>query len=164
MRLRGSARRLFMAEVVDLMGWGGQRFAERELGWDRKTIRKGQREWVSGQCAIDGRCHSGRKRAEEHFPQLFEDIDAIVSPTGQVDPTFKNSRVYTPITAKEVRHRLIYEKGNSPQSLIGERSLRTKLNGLGYRPERIKKCLPLKRIPQTDAIFDQVHRINAQAN
>jgi hypothetical protein len=40
--LKGSARRVFMARVADLVG--GQREATRELGWERKTIRKGQRE------------------------------------------------------------------------------------------------------------------------
>ncbi len=46
--LKGSARRLFMARAVKAMGKGGQRRAERELGWDRATIRKGVRELESG--------------------------------------------------------------------------------------------------------------------
>jgi hypothetical protein len=45
--LKGSARRLFMARAVKALGKGGQRKAERELGWDRKTIRKGMRELES---------------------------------------------------------------------------------------------------------------------
>ena len=40
-KLKGSERRKFMAQVVLLLGKGGQLRAERELGWDRKTIRKG---------------------------------------------------------------------------------------------------------------------------
>jgi len=100
-----------MAGVVNRLGWGGQRFAERELGWDRKTIRKGQRELEEGQVAIDGRCRSGRKRAEAHLPNLLTDIDSIVLPMSQADPTFKSTRIYTPITAKEVRTRLSERKG-----------------------------------------------------
>ena len=46
--LKGSARRLFMARAVKAMGKGGQRRAERELGWDRETIRKGVQELESG--------------------------------------------------------------------------------------------------------------------
>ncbi len=46
--LKGSARRLFMARAVKAMGKGGQRRAERELGWDRETIRKGGQELESG--------------------------------------------------------------------------------------------------------------------
>ena len=39
--LRGSARRRLMARTVQALGGGGQRLAERELGWNRGTIRKG---------------------------------------------------------------------------------------------------------------------------
>lgn len=45
--LKGSARRLFMARTVKALGKSGQRKAERELGWDRQTIRKGMRELES---------------------------------------------------------------------------------------------------------------------
>lgn len=46
--LTGSARRVFMAGVARVMGKGGQRRAEAELGWNRGTIRKGQHELDSG--------------------------------------------------------------------------------------------------------------------
>jgi hypothetical protein len=48
--LKGAERRKFMARVVLLMGRGGQIRAERELGWDRKTIIKGTKEL---KCGID---------------------------------------------------------------------------------------------------------------
>lgn len=38
-KLKGSDRRQFMAEVVKGLGIGGQTLAERELGWNRRTIR-----------------------------------------------------------------------------------------------------------------------------
>ncbi len=41
-RLQGAARRRFMAQTVAELGRGGQRLAERELGWHRDLIRKGQ--------------------------------------------------------------------------------------------------------------------------
>ena len=40
-KLKGTDRRQFMAEVVKGLGIGGQTQAERELGWNRRTIRKG---------------------------------------------------------------------------------------------------------------------------
>jgi DNA-binding protein Fis len=40
-QLKGSPRRLFMARIVKELGYGGQIKAEKELGWNRKTIRKG---------------------------------------------------------------------------------------------------------------------------
>ena len=37
--LHGHDRRRFMAQTVAELGWGGQRIAERELGWHRDLIR-----------------------------------------------------------------------------------------------------------------------------
>ncbi|WP_419616813.1 ISAzo13-like element transposase-related protein, partial [Thiolapillus sp.] len=148
----------------ELLGWGGQRYVEKTFGWDRKTIRKGQQERDAGEPALDGRCSSGRKKAEEHCPRLLDDIVDILDTTGQTDPTFRSTRIYTPITAREVRRRLLEQKGYTDSQLIGERSLRTKLNMLGYRPQRIRKCKPHKRLPETDAIFEEIHRVNAQAD
>ena len=37
-KLKGSDRRQFMAEVVKALGIGGQSLAEREFGWNRRTI------------------------------------------------------------------------------------------------------------------------------
>lgn len=43
-RLKGHERRRFMAQTVEELGRGGQRLAEKELGWHRDLIRKGKRE------------------------------------------------------------------------------------------------------------------------
>jgi hypothetical protein len=37
-QLKVSDRRQFMARIVKSLGPGGQRFAQRELGWNRNTI------------------------------------------------------------------------------------------------------------------------------
>ena len=47
-KLKGSERRQLMAKVVKGLGVGGQTKAERELGWNRGTIRKGMKELTSG--------------------------------------------------------------------------------------------------------------------
>jgi len=36
-----------MARAVLVLGPGGQRLAEAELGWNRGTIRKGMREFLA---------------------------------------------------------------------------------------------------------------------
>jgi hypothetical protein len=74
-----------MARVVKLLGWGGQSYAERELGWNRRTIRKGSGELTSGVVQEDNFAARGRKRAEEH---LLEDIEELVEGWSQTDPTF----------------------------------------------------------------------------
>jgi len=53
-QLKGSQRRQFMAKVVKELGMGGQTQAERELGWNRGTIRKGMQELTTGIPIKDG--------------------------------------------------------------------------------------------------------------
>ncbi len=87
--LKGSARRIFMAKTIRELGPGGQRRAERELGWNRGTIRKGTHELDSGLQCLEASSLRGRKKAEDHLPNLLEDIQSIVDPQSQTDPTFR---------------------------------------------------------------------------
>jgi hypothetical protein len=50
--LKGNARRIFMAQVVEGLGKGGQLLSEQEFGWNRGTIQKGTHELKSGFAAI----------------------------------------------------------------------------------------------------------------
>lgn len=149
-----------MGKVVNLLGRGGQSFAEKVLGWNRGTIRKGLAELRSGQAFEDQFSQRGRRRAEELLPGLLEDIQSIVEPSTQTDPTFRSTRIYCPLSAKEVRWRLMAQYGYKDAELPCERTLRNKLNDLGYQLKKVRKCRPLKRIQETDAIFEEVHQIN----
>jgi len=84
--LKGSARRMFMARTVQALGPGGKLLAERELGWNRGTIRKGMHEVKRGMVCVDAFSSRGRKRSEDHLPNLLSDITAIVDSQSQVDP------------------------------------------------------------------------------
>jgi len=152
-----------MAKTVDAFGEGGRRWAERELGWNRKTIRKGQQELDDGPIP-DNFSARGRKRAEEHLPNLLEDIEAIVEPTSQADPTFKTTQLYTPLTASEVRQRLIDEKGYADDVLPTRRTISTKLNDLDFCLQKVAKSKPIKKIPETDAIFEHLRLVNQAAD
>ncbi len=59
--LKGSWRRQFMAKVVALLGRGRQRLVESLFGWNRTTIRKGQKELETGVEIIDRFHDRGRK-------------------------------------------------------------------------------------------------------
>ena len=65
--LKGSERRMYMARVVQLWGYGGQAQAERALGWNRRTLRKGLRELAAGTIRDNFAAH-GRKRVETRLP------------------------------------------------------------------------------------------------
>lgn len=55
------------------------------------------------------------------------------------------------------------DKGYQDDQVPKERTLRTILNRLGYRLRRIQKGKPLKKTPHTDAIFDNVQAVKAEA-
>jgi transposase len=153
-----------MAEVTKLLGRGGQRFAERVLKWNRVTIRKGQRELQSGKPIEDRFKDRGRKRAEHHLPDLLDDIKTMVDPVSQADPTLRSKRTYSPLTAKEIRRRLKTDKKYKAIQLPTVRTISNKLSELDIRPQRVKKCKPLRKIPETDKIFEQVHLVNEDAD
>ena len=65
--LRGSERRMFIAKTARLFGPRGQRRAARELGWDRKTLRKGEYELQHG-AIHDQFAARGRKKNQSSSP------------------------------------------------------------------------------------------------
>ena len=143
--LGGVDRRLFMARTVRSLGEGGQRRAEAEFGWSRITIRKGMHELTSGISCCDAFSLRGRFRAEEHLPNLLPDIKDIVTSQSQADPRFRTLRLYTRLTAEEIRRQLLARKGYRDDQLPTARTIRSKLNHLGFYPTKVLKCLPKKK-------------------
>jgi Rhodopirellula transposase DDE domain len=144
-QLRGSARRLFMARTVQELLPGGQSRAERELGWNRETIRKGQHELASGITCVDAFGLRGRKPAEAHLPHLLDDIRAIVDSQSQADPQFRSRRLYTRLSAPEVRRQLVAQKGYTEEALPTAETIGVKLNALGYTLKKVAKTQPQKK-------------------
>ena len=146
--LKGSARRLFIARTVKELGQGGQRRAERELGWSRVTIRKGTHELESGFTCLDAFATRGRKPVEAHLPTLLHDMKAIVDSQSQTDPRFRTTRLYTRLSAAEVRRQLIAQKGYRDAALTTVQTITTKLNAIGYYPKKVAKSQPQKKSPK----------------
>jgi hypothetical protein len=146
--LKGAARRRFMAQTVKALGYGGFTRAEQELGWNRATIRKGMHELTHGLTCLDAVGLRGRKAAEDHLPTLLADIRAIVDGQSQTDPQFRSQRLYTRLTAAEVRRQLIAQQGYTDAELPTVRTILTKLNNLGYHPTKVAKAKPKKRSPR----------------
>ncbi len=80
-----------MAEVVKGLGEGGQTLAERELGWNRRTIRKGMQELEHGMNIADAFKLRGRKPIEQRLPNLLEDIRSIVDPHASNRSSFNST-------------------------------------------------------------------------
>jgi transposase len=107
-------------------------------------IRKGQRELQSGLTCVDAVRLRGRKRSEERLPSLLEDVRAVVDGQSQTDPQFKTNRLYTRLSAGEVRRQLIEKRGYGDEELPTERTISTLLNRLGYSLQKVRKTKPQK--------------------
>jgi len=163
-KLSGAKRREYIAMVTIKILDGNARKAERVFGWSRTTVKKGIRESATEIKCIDNYSARGNKKTEAKIPKLAEDIRSIVEPKSQADPHFQTTFAYTRITAKTVRQALIDEMGYTNDELPCENTIGNILNRLGYRLKRIQKTKPLKKIPETDAIFENVDRVNRQAD
>lgn len=142
--LKGYQRRHFMATIVQNILGGKAMRAEQELGWNRKTLRKAQAELGGNFCYLDRYRARGRKKAEEHLPNLLSDLRSIVDSQSQTDPTFRTQRLYTRLSAPNVRQQLIEQKGYTDDELPCHATLNNKLNALGYHLRAVQKSRPKK--------------------
>ena len=161
-RLTGHQRRLFQAEVTETLCGGSPRAAERRFGWGRETVEKGLCEARRDIRCVENFAARGRRRSEDKDPGLAADVRAIVEPCSYADPELQSSRRYTNLSSREVREALI-KKGRPAAELPSERTIRDVLNRMNYRLKRIQKGKPLKKIEETDAIFENVKRVKEEA-
>jgi hypothetical protein len=159
--LTGYRRRRFIAEVTLGLCNGNARQSEQRFGWGRATAAKGLCEHATGIRCLENFRARGRQRSEVRNAQLAHDIAAIVEPHTQADPELKSGRRYTNFSAAEVRQALL-QKGYPSEALPAERTVRDILNRMNYRLKRIQKGRPLKKRPQTDAVFANVAAVKSE--
>lgn len=85
-----------------------------------------------------------------------------MSEHSQIDPSFKSQRLYVRVTARYIFKELILKKGYELGSFC-LKTIENVLNRLGYTLKKVLKTKPLKKIPQTDAIFENVAQQHALA-
>ncbi len=159
-KLTGAKRRAFEAQVaLDYLD-GKARTAESVLGWSRQTVTLGLHELRTGITCLDDFAGRGDRKTEEKLPELAADIRSLADPESQTDPKFQSPFQYTRMTAKAMRRALIDQKGWSDQELPCENTIGNILNRLGYRLRGVLKAKPIKRVRETDAIFDHVRQEN----
>ena len=154
-QVTGQKKRTFLALVCKQLCDGSARKAEERFGWGREAVARGLKE-ESGQ-TLDKSTVVPRRdlRSEVRNPQLAVDIRLIVEPHTHTDPELKTARLYSNLSAGEVRAALV-EKGYSGAQLPSERTLRDILNRMNYRLKRIQKGKPLKKNELTSPIFENV--------
>ncbi len=136
-----------MARTVQALGPGGQRLAERELGWNRGTMRKGMHELERGivcGCLLVAWPQAQRRPSAERVERYHRDR-GWSEPGGSA---VRTTRLYTRLTATEVRRQLSAQKGYSDEELPTAETIATKLNMLGYYPKKVAKSQPQKNSPR----------------
>jgi hypothetical protein len=163
-KLTGFKKRAFMAQVTIDYFNSSPRRAETELGWSRQAIATGLKELETGIICVDNYRARGRKKTEELLPNLEADIKSLVEMYSQADPKFQSTFAFTKISAREVREALKEEKGYRDEQLPSRQTIGDILNRMGYSLKKTQKIKPLKKIPETEAIFANVAQANQAAD
>ena len=125
-------------------------------GHSRKYIKKCI-DFVENDCKIQMSIEfRGRKKIIEKYPTLEKDITKIIENFCLTDPKFKTEKRYVRLSIKEIKKQLI-ETGKYNDKSFSNSSLNNIVNSMGYNLKKVQKTKPLKKIDETDAIFDNVH-------
>jgi len=156
-KMTGPKRRAFEAEMTLKYCGGNPLLAETLFGWGRQTVALGLAERRTGIICLGAQsAFSGRKRWEDQQPQAAETLRQLAEAHAQQDPTFRTCLTYTRLTAKAALEAL-HEQGYGEDQLPSPSTMAEVLNRLGFRLRKVVKAKPQKKIPETDAIFDNRH-------
>jgi hypothetical protein len=155
-KMSGAERRAFQAAMALKYCQGNARLAERVFGWGRETVQLGLNEHRTGViCQGAQAACSGDKLWEEKHPEVAQALWALAELHSQQDPTFRTLLSYTRLTAAEALKQL-RAQGFQKDQLPSPSTMAEVLNRNGYRLRKVLKAKPLKKLPETDAIFANI--------
>jgi hypothetical protein len=161
--MTGATRRSFMADMTVKYCQGSARLAETVFGWSKYTVTTGLGEKRTGITCIGAQSScSGALRWEEREPEAADALRRLAESHSQQDPTFRTVITYTRLTANAAL-KALKEAGFTSDHLPSSSSMAMILNRMGYRLRKVVKAKPLKKIKETDAIFDNLHKTDQQA-
>lgn len=162
-KMTGAIRRNFMAEMTLKYCKGSARMAETVFGWSKYTVATGLGEKRTGITCLGAQsAYSGHIRWEEREPEAAEALRLLAESQSQQDPTFRTVITSTRLTAESALNAL-KEQGFADEHLPSRSSMAMILNRMGYRLRKVVKAKPLKKIKETDAIFDNIQDKDQQA-
>lgn len=157
-KMTGATRRAFEAEMTMKYCGGNARQAEGVFGWGRHTVELGLAERRTGiMCLGAQSTGSGRPRWEDTHTQVAEALRQQAETHAQQDPTFRTTVSYTRLTANTAIAGL-RQQGIAAAILPAPSTMSVILNRLGFRLRHVVKSKPLKKVPQTEAIFANVKK------
>lgn len=155
-KMAGANRRSFQAEMTLKYCQGSPRQAEKIFGWNRNTVELGLHEKRTGIICLGAqKACCGDKLWEEKQPEAAAVLFELAEYKAQQDPSFCTTLSFTRLTAAEALKQL--QNQNIPTDVLpSPRTMANVLNRNGYRLRRVVKAKPLKKIPQTDSIFENI--------
>jgi hypothetical protein len=155
-KMHGAERRVFVAEIALKYCNGNARQTERVFGWGREMVETGLGENRTGLVCVGANASfSGNQRWEEKHPAVAADLRRLAEAHAQQDPSFRSTIAFTRLTAAQALCQL-RQLGYEDEELPAPGTMAKILNRLGYRLRRVVKAKPLKKIPETDAIFGNI--------
>jgi hypothetical protein len=155
-KMQGAARRAFQAEMAIKYCFGSPRLTESVFGWGRENVTLGLAEKRTGITCVGAQSfYGGAKPWEERQPEAAEALRQLAEEQAQQDPTFRTLIGYTRLTAAEAIRQLSAQ-GFRDEQLPSLSSMAEILNRMGYRLRKVLKAKPQKKIPETDAIFENI--------
>jgi Rhodopirellula transposase DDE domain len=156
--MTGATRRAFQAEMTLKYCAGNARRAEDIFGWGRHNMAVGLAEKRTGiVCLSLHAACSGRRRWEDQYPEAAEALVDLAFAHAQQDPTFRTTMSYPRLTAKTAIEGL-RQQGMEAAILPAPSTMAVSLHRLGLRLRHVVKSKPLKKVPQTEAIFANVQK------
>ena len=157
-KMSGAQRRDFMAEMSLKYCGGDSRLTEGVFGWSRDAVATGIGENRTGiECIGLQSMNCGNKPWEEKHPEMAGFLCRLAESQSQQDPTFQSPMAFTRLTAQSALDAL-RDAGFSDGDLPSPSSMSMILNRLGYRLRKVVKAKPLKKVKETDAIFENVKK------
>ena len=154
--MSGAERRAFQAAMTLKYCQGNARQSERVFGWGRETVQLGLNEHRTGViCKGAQAACSGDLLWEEKHSEVAKALWALAELHSQQDPTFRTLLSYTRLTAAEALKQL-RSQGFQEDQLPSPSTMAEVLNRNGYRLRKVLKAKPLKKLPETDAIFANI--------
>lgn len=101
----------------------------------------------------------GRKLYEDNHPEIIDQLYEICEFVQHADKSLRDDTIYVDYTLSEMKEKLIEKYNYSKKDAPCENTIRRIIKDhFGYKLTKINKCQVLKKIPETDEIFDNVQK------
>jgi len=150
----GQIKRNAIGALVADIGGNCISAVAKELGSCWRYVKKCYEEYLEPPPAKTE--NRGRKSIQESHPDIEEDIEKIIREDACCDPGFKHEWRYVRLTAKEIANRLVASGKYTEENCPSETIIKKLLKKLKIKLKKVQKTKPIKKIAETDAIFENV--------